>query len=189
MAVLSKAGCNAGTCHGNRNGKGGFKLSLRGQDPEVDYLTLTRDSSGRRIDSMDPDQSLILLKPTAQISHEGGLRFRKETEEYEILRRWIASGLADDLASSPKAVRIEATLNEKILVDPEDRIQLQVRAYFTDGTSRDVTRMAVYETSNGLVKVSKEGLAERAAFGDDRFGPVFELPTGCGSRLSHAQFA
>src|SRR5213083_2630271 len=61
MAVLSKAGCSAGTCHGNKNGKGGFKLSLRGQDPEADYLALTRDFFSRRVDSLDAPQSLILL--------------------------------------------------------------------------------------------------------------------------------
>src|SRR5438477_9579315 len=88
MAVLSKAGCNAGTCHGNKNGKGGFKLSLRGQDPDIDYLTLTRDSFALRADPLQPDQSLLLLKPTAQVAHDGGLRFGKGTEEYEILRRW-----------------------------------------------------------------------------------------------------
>src|SRR4029079_7918656 len=71
MPVLSKAGCNAGTCHGNKNGKGGFKLSLRGQDPEADYLALTRDFFSRRVDSVDPSQSLILLKATAELPHEG----------------------------------------------------------------------------------------------------------------------
>src|SRR6266478_746905 len=89
MAVLSKAGCNAGACHGNRYGKGGFKLSLRGQDPDFDYAALTRDLFGRRIDPMEPDRSLMLLKPTAQLSHEGGQRFRPDSREYQILRRWI----------------------------------------------------------------------------------------------------
>jgi len=74
MAVLSKAGCSAGTCHGNKNGKGGFKLSLRGQDPDLDYLTLTRDSFALRADPLQPDQSLLLLKPTAQVAHDGGRR-------------------------------------------------------------------------------------------------------------------
>ena len=56
IAVLSKAGCNAGTCHGNKNGKGGFKLSLRGQDPDLDYLALTRDLFARRLDPLEPEQ-------------------------------------------------------------------------------------------------------------------------------------
>src|SRR5437773_12058622 len=90
MAVLSKAGCNAGACHGNANGKAGFKLSLRGQDPDLDYYALTRDQFGRRTDSMDPSRSLILLKPTARVAHEGGKRFTQDSWEFETLRRWIA---------------------------------------------------------------------------------------------------
>src|SRR2546427_1768510 len=88
--VLSKAGCNAGTCHGNKYGKGGFKLSLRGQDPELDLLALTRDGFARRTNPFEPEQSLILLKSTTQIPHEGGLRFKKNSDEYELLRRWVA---------------------------------------------------------------------------------------------------
>src|SRR5437667_11654588 len=95
IAVLSKAGCNAGTCHGNKNGKGGFKLSLRGQDPDLDYIALTRDLFGRRLERLEPEQSLILLKPTTQVAHEGGMRFRKDSQEYEILRQWIAEGMSN----------------------------------------------------------------------------------------------
>src|SRR5438093_11363087 len=79
MAVMSKAGCNAGACHGNKNGKGGFKISLRGQDPSLDYEALTRDLFARRINPLDPDQSLILLKATTQVAHECGLRFTKDS--------------------------------------------------------------------------------------------------------------
>src|SRR3989441_10276647 len=77
MAVLSKAGCSAGTCHGNKNGKGGFKLSLRGQDADIDYASLTRDMFARRVNSFEPEESLLLLKPTSQIAHEGGRRFAR----------------------------------------------------------------------------------------------------------------
>src|SRR5438128_12431518 len=75
MAVLSKAGCNQGTCHGNQNGKNGFKLSLRGEDPEFDFLALTRDTFGRRTDALRPAESLVLRKATASVPHEGGRRF------------------------------------------------------------------------------------------------------------------
>src|SRR5713226_9554702 len=75
MAVLSKAGCNQGTCHGNQNGKNGFKLSLRGEDPAFDLAALTRDTFGRRTDALQPAESLLLLKPTGAIPHEGGKRF------------------------------------------------------------------------------------------------------------------
>ena len=96
MAVFAKAGCNAGACHGNKNGKGGFKLSLRGQDPDFDYAVLTRDLFARRTNLIDPDHSLVLLKPTTQVPHEGGLRFRTDSLEYRILRRWIDAGEPSD---------------------------------------------------------------------------------------------
>src|SRR5438309_10868809 len=84
MAVFSKAGCNAGACHGNKNGKASFKLSLRGQDPDLDLAALTRDMEGRRVNVLEPDRSLILLKATAQIPHEGGVRFKVGSMEYGI---------------------------------------------------------------------------------------------------------
>ena len=85
MPIFSKAGCNAGACHGNKNGKAGFKLSLRGQDPDLDYITLTRDVFARRTNPIEPEQSLILLKATTSLAHEGGLRFKKDSQEYSIL--------------------------------------------------------------------------------------------------------
>src|ERR1043165_4591658 len=118
MAVLSKAGCNAGTCHGNKNGKGGFKLSLRGQDPDIDYLTLTRDSSARRVNLIEPDESLVLLKPNTRVAHEGGLRFKMGSEEHEILRRWIAGGMRNDGPSAPKLDQIEVAPRENVSVEP-----------------------------------------------------------------------
>ncbi|HSG69295.1 MAG TPA: hypothetical protein VLA12_02715, partial [Planctomycetaceae bacterium] len=92
MAVLSKAGCNAGTCHGNKSGKGGLKLSLRGDDPAGDYLTLTRNLGNRRVNPIDPEQSLLLLKPTMSVPHQGGRRFEPSDPEFRILRDWIATG-------------------------------------------------------------------------------------------------
>jgi hypothetical protein len=166
MAVLAKAGCNAGTCHGNKNGKGGFKLSLRGQDPDQDWLTLARDLQGRRINPIDPGQSLILLKPTTQIAHEGGQRFNISSDEYETLRRWIAEGNRDDVASAPTLERITVAPTERVLTAPENSVQLQVRAYFSDGSERDVTRIAVYDTSNGTAKVDPGGLVQRIEWGE-----------------------
>src|SRR5438445_804337 len=128
MAVLSKAGCSAGICHGNKNGKGGYKLSLRGQEPDLDYGTLTRESFGRRTNPLEPDQSLVLLKATAEVAHEGGLRLKKGSAEYEILRRWIAEGMPNDLASAPKLRRLEVTPTEKVLLEPVRELQLRAGA-------------------------------------------------------------
>jgi hypothetical protein len=159
MAVLSKAGCNSGPCHGNQNGKAGFKLSLRGEDAEFDHQALTRDMFARRVNPNDPDQSLVLLKATAQLAHEGGLRFRQDSPEYALLRRWIASGAADDPGSAPKLTRLEVSPTDRILVEPAKEVQLRVHAFFSDGVERDVTSLAVYEPASTSLKVSHDGLA------------------------------
>ena len=86
MAVLSKAGCNLGVCHGNKNGKGGFKLSLRGEDPAWDFSVLSHDMRGRRINPLEPEQSLVLLKATMHVPHQGGRRFSANSAEYAPLR-------------------------------------------------------------------------------------------------------
>src|SRR5206468_365491 len=90
--VLSKLGCNAGTCHGSAKGKNGFKLSLRGYDPEFDYQALINDLSGRRFNRVKVEESLMLLKPIAEVPHEGRQPLKPGSREYHILRQWIAEG-------------------------------------------------------------------------------------------------
>ena len=92
IPVMTKMGCNSGACHGALAGKNGFKLTLRGYAPEVDYDTLTRQSVGRRVSLADPPASLILLKPSFAIPHGGGKRFAKDSLEYRIIEEWIAAG-------------------------------------------------------------------------------------------------
>lgn len=166
MAVLSKAGCNAGTCHGNKNGKGGFKLSLRGQDPDQDYQSLTRDLFSRRVDPVAPEASLILLKPTTAVAHEGGKRFDPGSLEYDILRQWIADRIPDDRQTAPALTRIEVTPTEKLLIEPAREVQMRTRAEFSDGTSRDITSLAVYEPASPLVEVSRDGLVRAKGAGE-----------------------
>ena len=166
IPVLSKAGCSAGTCHGNKYGKGGFKLSLRSQDPDLDLLWLTRDASARRVNLIDAEQSLLLLKPTTQVPHEGGLRFKKDSEEYRILREWIAQGCRDDSESAPKLQRIEVTPLQQVLTEPKREVQITAKAFFSDGSTRDITSAAVYEPANNLVKVSQDGLAQSEGQGE-----------------------
>jgi hypothetical protein len=166
MAVLSKAGCNAGACHGNANGKAGFKLSLRGEDPEFDFNALTREQFGRRTNPMDPDQSLILLKPLTELAHEGGKRFSTNSAQYHTLRQWIADGARPDSVETPRLERIEVTPGERFLIEPEETLQLKVRASFSDGTQRDVSSVAVYESASGVAKVSADGLVQREGFGE-----------------------
>src|SRR5207249_3445365 len=94
MGLFGRMGCNAGACHGSFQGRGGFRLSLFGYDPEKDYLAVTRDNFGRRIDRVDPDASLVLLKATGQVAHGGGKRFDKGSWAYQLLRTWISQGAA-----------------------------------------------------------------------------------------------
>ncbi len=161
MAVLSKAGCNAGPCHGNQNGKASFKLSLRGEDPEFDLHALTRDMFARRVNTEEPEQSLLLLKATAQLAHEGGLRFRNDSPEHQILLRWISNGATDDVATAPRITRLEVAPAEQIVIEPMKEVQLRATAFFSDGSGRDVTTLAVYEPASTSVKVSHDGLVTR----------------------------
>lgn len=166
MAVLSKGGCNQGACHGNQNGKGGFKLSLRGEDPDLDLQTLTRDMLGRRTNPLLPADSLLLQKATAGVPHEGGKRFGTDSLEYDILQRWIAAGTRPDAQHAATVSRLEVTPTAQVLVEPADRVQLHVRATFSDGAMRDVTRLACYETSGMAVSVTPNGEARRERMGE-----------------------
>src|SRR5207244_2483563 len=141
MAVLSKAGCNQGACHGNQNGKGGFKLSLRGQDPDFDLASLTRDTLSRRINPERTADSLVLRKATATIPHEGGRRFPVGSPEYRFLLDWITAGAPPDPPGTATLRQLNVTPAAQVLPEPADCVQLQVRATFTDGSVRDVTRL------------------------------------------------
>ncbi len=164
MAVLSRAGCNMGTCHGNANGKGGLKLSLRGQDPTADYVTLTRQLGSRRVSIVDPDSSLLLRKPTMSMPHQGGRRFDSNSLEYRILRNWIADGMPRDAKDSPHVTSLAASPNHATLYAPETSVQLGVTASFSDGSERDVSKLVVYHSSSLFVSVGENGVAsaERA---------------------------
>jgi hypothetical protein len=166
VPVLAKAGCSLGTCHGNKYGKGGFKLSLRSQNPELDWVALTRDAAARRVNPLAPDSSLLLLKPTTQVPHEGGLRFKKDSEEYRILANWIAQGGLDDIETAAKLTRIEVAPRQQVLAEPQRELQLTAKAFYSDGTARDITSLAVYEPANNLVKVSHDGLVQSEGAGE-----------------------
>jgi len=166
MAVLSKAGCNSGSCHGNRNGKGGFKLSLRGEDPDADYAALVHAVAGRRVNLSNPEESLLLLKPTTAVPHEGQLRVEHGSTEYELLRRWIAGRAPDDRDRAAKLTRLDVSPASDVLYAPKDRVQIKVIARFQDGSKRDVTAFACYEAVNTLVDVSRQGLVTRKTHGE-----------------------
>jgi hypothetical protein len=159
MAALSVAGCNDIRCHGAPSGKAGFRLSLWAWDPAADHASLTRDVLGRRTNPLEPDASLILRKALGRVAHQGGPRFAENSREHKILRQWIADGTPDDdsrpLLSSLRVVPASA------LVPEPGRQQLGVTATFADGTTRDVTNVTVFQSSDPLIaSVGRTGLVE-----------------------------
>ena len=114
--VIARLGCNAGTCHGAKEGKNGFKLSLRGYDPETDLRALTDDLASRRVNVASPDDSLMLLKAVAEVPHEGGRRTTADSGYYHVLRQWISGGAKLDL-KSPRVVKLDRGLIAGLRVD------------------------------------------------------------------------
>jgi WD40 repeat protein len=154
--VISRLGCNAGTCHGAKEGKNGFKLSLRGYDPETDLRSFTDDLAARRINFASPDESLMLLKAVAEVPHEGGRRTTVDSKYYQILRQWIVNGATLDL-KSPRVVKIEVLPQEPVVQKIGSRQQMRVTATYADGTSRDVTAEAFIESGNSDVAMAGAG--------------------------------
>jgi hypothetical protein len=148
--VLAKIGCNSGACHGALAGKGGFKLSLRGYDAMADYLSITRNARGRRIEPTDPARSLLLLKPSMAVPHKGGLRLDVESPGYKILAEWIAEGTAPPKGDDPLVQSLEAFPNE-VTLRPGDKHRIVVRANYSDGQVRDVTEWSKFAATNEAV--------------------------------------
>ncbi len=155
--ILDKQGCSAGMCHGKFGGQGGLNLSLLTLNPESDYEPIVHHNRGRRINLLEPDQSLFFLKPTGQIPHEGGLRFDPNSEEALTILRWIEAGapFSDD---EPRLQKLEIEPSSFVLSDVGQTAQLKVRAHFSDGSVEDVTEKAVYESKDAPVaEVSPNG--------------------------------
>ncbi len=164
--VLSKLGCNAGTCHGAAQGKVGFKLSLRGYDPIFDHRALTDDLEGRRFNRAAPDKSLMLLKPAGAVPHQGGVMMQPGDPNYEMLRRWIGQGVKLDL-DAVRVKSLEVYPKNPTVSRIGDKQQFAVLATYHDGSVRDVTAEAFIETSNGEVAtVDKTGLVTTVRRGE-----------------------
>ena len=162
LAALSKNSCNAGACHGSPSGKGGFRLSLRAFDPKLDELTLIREDFGRRTNSLDPDNSLLLLKPLMKVAHGGGRQIRVDDPAYAVIRDWIEEGCKMDVADAARPVKIEVyPKSGRVLKKPAVQQQLSVWAHYSDGRVRDVTPLAVYSSSDvEVADVDRNGFVE-----------------------------
>lgn len=162
---LSKHGCNQGTCHGAQQGRKGFKLSLRGYDPLYDYRALVDDVSGRRFNRTEPAQSLMLLKPTQGVPHEGGFLFDEESRAYRDIAQWVAEGCQFSETARPVALELFPAV--PMLEQRGERQQVQVIAHYADGQTRDVSRDAMFESSNfEVATVTKTGVIQAVRRGE-----------------------
>ncbi len=157
IAALSSAGCNQGSCHGSPLGKNGFRLSLRGHDPDLDLALLTRAEMGRRVDLQRPENSLFLLKGTGRVPHQGGVVLRDSDPAYRILLRWVAEGCRD--AGASPIAKLEVSPARRQLPSDAPEQQLTVRAHFKSGEVRDVTELTVFSVNDlEAASVSRNGL-------------------------------
>jgi hypothetical protein len=157
LPILTKAGCNAGACHGAATGQGGFHLSLLGYDPEADYWSITREFSGRRVDLDFPAESLFLKKPTRQLEHEGGRRIARNSDHHQHLINWLKAG-APYGDESLSVARIEVQPTEQLL-STNERVQLKVKAVLSNGAEQDVSTLALYSSND-------DAIAEVKPFGE-----------------------
>ena len=168
LVALSKQGCNSGACHGSPSGKGLFRLSLRAFDKQLDELTLIREDFGRRVNRIDPEQSLLLLKPLMKVNHGGGKQLNESDAAYAILRDWVAAGARADPPDSARCRSLKVYPSDKrVMSIAGGGQQLSVIAHFSDGSERDVTDLCAYESSNTSVAlVDPQGLVRPQARGE-----------------------
>jgi hypothetical protein len=158
VPLFSRLGCNAGGCHGKASGQNGFKLSLFGFDAAFDYDAITKEARGRRVSPDAPDHSLLLLKATAQVPHGGGKRMQRDSNEYQLFRRWIAAGTPASAPDAPHVINLRIKPGDRVLKRHQSQ-QLAVLAEYSDGSIRDVTRQAEYSSNLDVVaRVDAEGL-------------------------------
>jgi hypothetical protein len=166
IPALTKLGCNQGACHGGQHGKGGFKLSLLGFEPDADYAAIVKSAEGRRVSLAAPEESLLLLKPTLAVSHGGRRRMRARSREYELIRLWLEQGAAEPPATEPTVAGLEVRPAHRALA-PQDGQRLVALATYSDGAVRDVTDDAKFDTLNeGVATVAADGRAQTVAHGE-----------------------
>ncbi len=163
VPIFTKLGCNSGGCHGKASGQNGFKISLLGFEPEVDYNALVKEARGRRVFPASPDNSLVLLKASGGIAHGGGKRMEVGSDEYRLIRRWIAAGTPFGKPTDPVVTHVTVYPDHRIMTR-ENKQQFAVYAHYSDGSVEDVTRRAQYETNDQeIAAVDAAGLVRTLA--------------------------
>ncbi len=152
VPIFTKLGCNSGGCHGKASGQNGFKLSLLGFEPEIDYTALVKEGRGRRLFPTAPDNSLLLLKATGGMAHGGGKRMEVNSDEYRLIRRWVAAGTPFGEPTDAKVTHITVYPDHRIMTR-NNKQQFAVYAHYSDGAVEDITRRAQYESNEQEIAV------------------------------------
>jgi Protein of unknown function (DUF1549)/Protein of unknown function (DUF1553) len=162
VPLLTKLGCNSGGCHGKAAGQNGFKLSLLGFEPDLDFAAIVHEGRGRRLLPTAPQASLLLLKASATLPHGGGKRLAVGSQDYQTLLRWIEDGSPPAHPSDPVLERIAVTPDRRVLDAETLRQPLRVTAHFSVGPPRDVTRQAVFQSNEpDIAEVTDAGVVQR----------------------------
>jgi len=152
VPIFTKLGCNSGGCHGKASGQNGFKISLLGFEPEVDFNALVKEGRGRRLFPAAPDSSLLLLKASGGMAHGGGKRMEVGSDEYRLIRRWIAAGMPYGEKSDPVVTHISVVPPHRVMTRNNHQ-QFAVYAHYSDGAVEDITRRAQYESNDQEIAV------------------------------------
>ncbi len=155
--ILTAHSCNSGGCHGKQRGQNGFQLSLLGFDPDFDHAAVSRDARGRRIFPASPENSLLLLKATAELPHGGGRKIERDSEDYQTLLRWIGQAAPRRVPNEPTLEHVTLT-QDSFSLSPSQSESLRVTAHYSDNFTRDVTRLTTYfSNDDAVVSVDKNG--------------------------------
>jgi hypothetical protein len=173
--ILTRLGCNQGSCHGKSSGQNGFRLSLRGYAPEWDHDWITREFNTRRINPTNPEASLFLLKPTGQAAHEGGVLMTTDSPAYRVLLDWIRAGAPGIKKDDPTVKQIEVGYAPRATpLKTDDTLQLIVSAKYSDGKTKDVTWLTKFDSNDaGVASVSPTGLVKIERPGETSIRAMF----------------
>ncbi len=167
MPVFMKAGCNTGSCHGSARGQDRFMLSLFGYDPEGDHYRITREQGTRRINLAVPEESMLVEKAIGTVPHTGGKLFSKHSKHWHTLVDWLKDGAHKDPENIAKPTKIELFPPSALLEGEGATQQLSVLAHYSDGTTRDVTPLTVFQSSNDVsAAVDEKGLVTAGSRGE-----------------------
>ena len=167
MPVLTRTGCNTGSCHGAARGKDGFRMSLFGFDPQGDYQRITREIGVRRINLAIPDKSLMLLKSVGSVPHTGGKRMEPGSVYYNTMLAWLQAGALNDASAPPTCTKVEVFPSQVVLEGEGAKQRLVAVAHYSDGTMRDVSNLAAFTTNNERsAAVTSEGAVTAGVRGE-----------------------